>query len=156
MISNATPLILLGKINQLELLQKTVGVVLIPNAVKKEVLIETKPGVHAIQEALRRKGIIVSNPKVILNLTLGAGENAAISLAKERGDTLLIDDIRAITAAHTYAVPTLRTTSIIFMALKKKFLTADQAILYLNQIITEGYYIKPAEYALLLSKLKNL
>lgn len=155
MISNATPLIFLSKIDQLDLLRKLFRKVIIPEAVKEEILIEDKPGAEKIQKGLNSGWIMVINPKALLPLNLGKCETAAISLAKERKDTLCLDDARAIKAAKVYNIPIIRTTTIIVIAVQKKVITFTQAQQLLNNLIQADYYIKPAEYALLFSKLTH-
>lgn len=155
MICNSTPLILLSKINQLEILKDIFGFVLIPESVKDEVLIEDKPGFIIIKKAIENNWIKIINPKKKLDLNLGNGEIDAISLAKEKKDTLIIDDSYAIKAARIYNVDTIRTTTVIFTALKKKIINKKQAIELINKLIENDYYIKPTEYSIILNKLNE-
>ncbi|MBI2654763.1 hypothetical protein HYX02_08230 [Candidatus Woesearchaeota archaeon] len=85
---------------------------------------------------------------------MGKGEEQAISLAIERKDTLILDDAAAIKAAKALNVSHIRTTTIIFTALKKGILTKKQALSILNQLIENGYYIPTKDYAALISKFK--
>ena len=96
MICNATPIILLAKLNKLELLKKLFNKIIIPEAVKKEVVIHGKPGYEIISKAIDNEWIKIENPKNNLDLGIGKGENAAINLAKEKNDKLIIDDAFAI------------------------------------------------------------
>lgn len=155
MISNATPLILLSRINQLELLKKTFSRIFIPPAVKEEVLVEGKPGTKRIQEALKDGWLIVQKPKQAGIIGLGKGEEEAIALAKEKKGRLLIDDRGGIKAAQFYGVETIRSTTVFFIAAKKKIIKPEQITVLLNELIQEGYYIKPEEYAFLISQLQK-
>lgn len=155
MICNASPLICLSSINQLELLKKLFRTITIPVQVKEEVLIREKPGYNIIKTAIKDKWIKIVTPKQNIILGLGKGETASINLAKERNDTLIIDDASAIKAANALNIPTIRTTTVIFKAIKKKIITKEEAINILNQLINVGYYIAPKEYAVLLTKLKE-
>lgn len=154
MISDATALICLGKINELGLLKKLYGVVAIPSAVKKEVLVKDKDGYSSIYNAIKSGWIKIADPKKITKLGLGAGEDAAISLAIERKDSIILDDAFAIKAAKALNIPIVRTTTVIFMALKNKIITKAQALKILNQLIESGYYISTRDYAVLISKLR--
>ena len=156
MICDSTPIIFLSKINKLELFKELFTSIIIPESVKEETLIENKPGYEAIKKAIEEKWIKIANPKKRLELNLGKGETDAISLAKEKSETLIIDDAYAIKAAKVYDINTIRTTTIIFMALKRKIINSEEAIKLLNKLIEEGYYIKPAEYAAILNKLQGL
>lgn len=155
MISNSTFLILFSKIDKLDIIKKVFGSITIPESVKNEVLVDGKPGFVVIQKAINDKWIKITNPKNRLNLNLGVGETDAISLAKEKNDILIIDDGCAIKAAKFYNINTIRTTTLIFIALKKKIINKKQAEDLLNGLIKEGYYIKPEEYSIILNKLKN-
>lgn len=154
MISNATALICLSKINKIELLKKVYSVVLIPSAVKREVVIEGKEGYSSINDAIKRGWIKVVDPRKSLDLSLGAGENQAINLAKEKKDSIILDDAFAIKAARALNIPIVRTPTVIFTALQKRILTKAQALTILNNLIENGYYISTKDYAVLISKLK--
>lgn len=155
MISNATPVIFLSKLGRLSLLQQLFKQVIIPGAVRDEVLLEGKPGYWPVKEALEQGWIKVQDPHQLLDLNLGRGETAAISLAKEQNDLLLLDDAYAIKAAKMYGLETVRTTTILIWAGRKKILTSGELIRLINKLMEEGYYIKPAEYAQLLSRLQQ-
>ena len=157
MISDATALICLSRINKLDILKRVYSAVIIPPAVKNEVLLEEKEGYSIIKSALESGWIKVVEPRKILALGLGAGENQAISLAKERKDNLILDDALAIKAANALDIPIVRTTSVVFTALNKKIISIiskKQALSLLNQLIENGYYISIKNYAVLISELK--
>ena len=153
MISDATALICLSKINNLDILKKVYSVVIIPPAVKNEVLLEEKEGYSSIKNAIESGWIKVIEPKESIALGLGAGENQAISLAKEKKDKIILDDALAIKAANAFGISIVRTTTVIFIALNKKIINKKQAISLLNRLIENGYYISTKNYAALVSKL---
>ncbi len=153
MISDATALICLSKINNLDILKRVYSVVIIPPAVKNEVLLEEKEGYSSIKNAIESGWINVIEPKEIIALGLGAGENQAISLAKERKDKIILDDALAVKAANAFDIPIVRTTTVIFTALNKKIINKKQALSLLNRLIENGYYISTKDYAVLVSKL---
>jgi predicted nucleic acid-binding protein len=155
MISNATPLIFLAKINQLELLQKLFTKVYIPLEVEQEILVAGKPGYYALKAARDEGWLFVEKTKTMIPLGLGKGETAAISLAKEKADSILLDDAAAIKAAEGLHVATIRTTSVLFLAVQKKILDREKALQLLNALIESGYYIAPRCYTLLLGKLRT-
>ncbi len=155
MISNATPIICLAKINQLEILKKLFTLIIIPEFVKEEVLVRDKPGYFIISRAIEEGWIKAVNPKEDIDLGLGKGENSAVNLAKEREDKLIIDDAFAIKVAQAFNIEIIRTTTIIFMAVKKNIITKKQAISFINKLIEIGYYISPIYYSALLSELSS-
>ena len=155
MISNATPIICLSKINQLILLKRIFKIVIIPSSVKNEVLVEGKEGYSVILNAIKEGWIKVINPKSKMNHGLGAGENAAINLAKERKDSIILDDGFAIKVAKAFNIPFIRTTTLLFMAVSKRIISKDDAVRLLNKLVEIGYYISPREYSVLLTRLKQ-
>lgn len=154
MIADATAIICLSRVNKLELLRKVYSVILIPPSVRNEVLIKGKEGYSSIHRAVDKGWIRVANPKKNIDFGLGAGENQAISLAIERKDSILLDDAFAIKAAKALDVPFVRTTTVIFSALKRKIITKNHALNIINQLIENGYYISTRDYAILISKLR--
>ena len=97
----------------------------------------------------------MQKPKQIPLIGLGKGEEEAIALAKEKNEPLLIDDRSGIKAARFYGVQTIRSTTVFFIAAKKKIIKPEQISVLLNELIQEGYYIKPAEYTFLVSQLQK-
>lgn len=156
MISNSSPLIFLSKIGRLQLLKEVFGKVTIPLEVKEEVLVPGKIGVSVIKEAIREGWIVVQNTSSLLDLGLGKGETAAITLAKKEKDTLLLDDGRGISAAKMYGIPFLRTTSVLIMAFQKGKISQKELIQAFQDLLEAGYYIQPREYAQLLARLTKL
>ena len=155
MISNATPLICLAKINQLELLKKLFTKIYIPFEVEEEILVAGKPGYHLLKEAKEKGWLVVEKTQKEIPLGVGRGETAAISLAKESNDSIILDDGAAIKAAEGLHVPTIRTTTVLFLCVQKKILTKKEALVLLNQLIENGYYIAPRYYALIVEKLNK-
>jgi len=156
LISNSSPLIFLSKINKLDLLKKMFGFIMITDAVKEEVLINNKPGHFIIEESIKEGWIKIINPKENPDLGLGPGENSVINLAREKKDTLIMDDFFAINTAKAFDIPILRTTSLIFLAVRKKIIAKQKAIYFFNQLIKEGYYISPEIYSILLNRLRRV
>lgn len=154
MICNSTPLICLAKIGRLGLLKELFGSIIIPEEVKKEILIEGKEGYDIIKQAIEDGLIKVHAVKKRLELDLGKGENAAISLAYELKDELIVDDAHAVRAARVLGLDVLRTTSIILMCVKKKIFDKKECLNVVNELIEIGYYISPRVYVRLVEGLK--
>ena len=153
MIANSTPVICLAKIGHMRLLKMLFGSVTITESVKEEVLVEGKPGYSSINDALSEGWIRVANPKQMVELGLGKGENSSLSIAKESDDKLLIDDASAIRAAKALGIDFIRTTSVLIMAVKRKIITKKQAVSLIGQLVKAGYYISPRYLTEILAKL---
>lgn len=97
-VSNASPLINLARIDQLDLLPRLYGELLIPEAVWEEVVIEGagQPGADEVKAATWIKRQAVANRSLAhaLRQELDAGEAEAIILALEAEAELLLMDER--------------------------------------------------------------
>jgi predicted nucleic acid-binding protein len=97
-VSNASPLIHLARIGQLDLLHQLYGELVVPEAVWYEVVVEGagQPGADEVQTAAWIKQQAVSNSQLVrvLQQELDAGEAEAIALAVEMKAELLLMDER--------------------------------------------------------------
>lgn len=155
MISNSSPLIFLSKINQLSLLKKLFENIIISKEVKDEVLIKDKIDSIYTDNAIKEGWIRVVESGNVIPLGIKGAEASVINLAIERKDKLIVDDAVAMKIASAFGVKTIRTTTIVLMAIKKKFIAKKQAISLINNLIESGYYISPSHYALILEKLSS-
>ena len=155
MISDSSPIIFLAKINELNILEKLFKNITISPEVKEEILVDGKSDSKIISRAIEQGWIKIEAQKSNLNLRLGKGEDSAINLAKEKDDSLLIDDALGIKAANSFNIKNIRTTTVILMALKKKLINKKEAINLINKLIGLGYYISPKYYSLLITKLNE-
>ena len=155
MISNASPLIFLSKINQISLLKKLFTSILISKEVKDEIFVESKPETIDIANAIKQGWIKVVEVKDNIPIGIEGGESSVINLARERKDKLVIDDSIAIKVAKAFDIETIRTTTIIFMAVEKNIINKKQAISLINKLIDIGYYISPTYYSAILTKLSS-
>ncbi len=155
MISNSSPLIFLSKINQLSLLKKLFGSIFISKDVKDEILVEGKRDNIDIINAIKEEWINIIEVKKFIPLGVKGGESSVINLAIERKDKLIVDDALATKIANSFGIETIRTTTILLMAVKEKLITKKQATSLINRLIEVGYYISPIYYADILEKLTS-
>jgi len=102
-VADASTLIGLSRIEQLNLLRELYGEVVIPQSVYDEVVIESKDGSKKIKTAKYLKVEKVTDSKVVELFLgyLGKGEAEAIILSKEKkADLILIDEKKARKAAR--------------------------------------------------------
>jgi predicted nucleic acid-binding protein len=103
-VVNASPLILLGKVEQIELLSAMAGQIAVPGAVIQEVS-ALKPAIIVDDEV---------PPANILSWDLGAGETQVISYAvTHAADRVVIDDLAARRCAKAMGLAIIGTLGII-------------------------------------------
>ncbi len=153
MICNSSPLIFLSKINKLILLKDLFKRIIIPEQVKKEVLLESKEGYHSVKEAIEKRWIRVENPKNDIELGIGKGENSAINLAKEKDEELIIDDLRAVKIAKSLNIHFIRTTDVLLLAFKKGLVNKEEITRLLDELIKNKYYLSPRFYLEIIKKI---
>jgi len=124
-VSNATPLIYLGKVGKLNLLECIFGEVIISEEVKREVVDEGKklkePDAYLIEKEIKAGWIKVSNVKKLIDvpLKLEKGEISTLSLAKKLGiKEVLIDEAPARTASEVLGLTPRGTIFVLLKALK--------------------------------------
>lgn len=142
-VCNSGPLIALGILDKLELLQSIFNEVFIPDAVQKEI---AQGGVKlaGLENFQRAQWIRLVSPTpndVLLSALLDAGEAAVISLAREQSiSTVLIDERKARKVARDiYGLQPIGTARILVEA-KKKGLLPEIASQF-QKLRQEGYWI---------------
>ena len=133
-ISNSSPLIALGRVNHLGILESIFGEVVIPDAVYKETVVESnnKKQIKNITNAIDAGFIKVIHPTTNLAFTrnLGAGEKGVLSLAKELNpDMLIIDDKKARREAEELGFQSFFTTDILKEAKDRNIIESYNSVI---------------------------
>lgn len=120
-VVNASPLILLGKIDRLSLLTELSDQFLIPDSVSEEILAgpECDPARKWIHSSEGQQHVIADSPapQEILAWDLGKGETAVISCALARPlHFAILDDLAARTCAQIFGLRVLGTVGILLRA----------------------------------------
>ena len=116
-VVNASPLILLGKTDNLDLLSALADIVVVPRAVVNEV--GAKPDGAPILHVLAqdRRYCVVDDEAVspkILSWDLGAGETQVIAHAHQHGaDRVVIDDMEARRCARAMGLKVIGTLGVV-------------------------------------------
>jgi hypothetical protein len=148
-ISNATPLIVLSKINKLYLLNELFGEITVPEEVYKEVIIygRDKIGVESLKEAqwIKQEKIKDELAVEVLLTELDRGEAEAIILAKENDDSLLlIDNKKPYNKAKLLGIKVQRTLSILISCYHKGLISDFKKII--DEIKAKGFWISEEIY----------
>jgi predicted nucleic acid-binding protein len=132
-ISDAGPIIIFARIGRLHLLRDVTGSLLIPDAVYDEIVIKKggMPGATEVAQAAWIQKASVTSRSIIDGLpsVLHQGEREAITLAKERGAQLLVDEIRARSAAIQFGIDVIGTLRILADAKQLKLVTIVRPII---------------------------
>jgi predicted nucleic acid-binding protein len=119
-VADASPLIGLAKIGQLDLLRRLFGELWIPEAVERELCLgSSRPGSQVMAEAVAAgwiKSKKVSNIPGYLLAVVDRGEAEAITLAKQESGLLLIDESRGRTASVSEKVVIFGTGAVLLRA----------------------------------------
>ena len=162
-VSNATPLIYLAKADQLSLLHDMFKEIMIPQAVYREVVIQgiqrEENDAFRLDEAIKNGWLQVRSIKerYQVKLSIHPGEAEVISLAREMHiKTILMDDIKARTAAEMAGLSPKGTLWLLLKAVKRKVLNFDRFLVTLEDIVRSGFYIKEDVFLKAVHTAKNL
>ena len=141
-VSNAGPLIALARIEKTEFLPQLYGDIVIPPAVREEVIGTDKErkGAETLASAEWLHTVPVSNQMGVtfLRERLDAGESEAIVLALELGaDFLLIDEAPGRKRADARGIPLTGTLGVLLFAKEQRLI--DTVAPVLDQLVHAGF-----------------
>lgn len=156
-IADAGPLIALSRIEQLDLLKRLFGRVLVTEEVQPEVLPAADyPGKAAIVLAMDRGWLELSSPAAAnwrpLNPGIDAGESSAIAAALQLpGSLLIIDDRAGRAEAKAHGVQIIGTAGLIGLAKLRGLVPGARPLL--EALTPAGYFLHPSVIATVLTDL---
>jgi len=137
-VSDSTTLIILFDLNRLELLANLFEKIYLPQSVFDEINFKKE---IVLPEYMKVVEIKDSELLHSLNLLLDIGESEAISLAKEKQLPLIIDEKKGRKIAQNMDIRIIGLLGIIYLNIKKDFITQKEAIIFLDTAIKSGYRI---------------
>ncbi len=159
-ISNASPLIALSNISQLELLEKLFQKIIIPKAVYQEVVEEGKGRIgakevkKAIDKWIEVKEVKNSNEVKTLRAILDYGEAEVIVLAQEiEADLLILDNREPRLFAKHLGFKLIGTIGILISAYEKGYL--ENPIEKIFELKEKGFYISDRLLTEIIKQLKR-
>jgi uncharacterized protein len=154
-ICNATPLINFAAINRLDILQTTLGSIIIPQAVYNETTVIGFPGSEPILKAVTLGWLQVRKVSAVGNNIapeLDDGEREAIALALEtNAEKILFDEQEARQVAQKLGLQTVGTLGILLLAKQKRIVPQVQPLLDAMIDIAQ-YWVKDTLYQDVLRK----
>ncbi|MBS3098397.1 DUF3368 domain-containing protein [Candidatus Woesearchaeota archaeon] len=152
-VCNSTVLVYLSKIDRLYLLKELFGEILIPEAVKKEVIDEGKKRNYIdaieIEKAVNEGWIKVQKiavEPILEKIGIDAGEAEAISLAHKRKLEVLVDQDHARDAAKLLRINPKGTIRVLLLALKEGLINYDYYTLCLLDLVEVGFRMSEEVY----------
>ena len=143
-VADTSPLIALAQVDQLSLLEKLFGEVLVPPAVVREVGLSL-PGF--VRELKLSRPI----PAAVLRASLGPGESEALSLALEIGaNRLILDERPARHVAQGLGLPIIGVLGVLLAAKQKGLIPAVRPIL--DALVKNRFRLTPDLYEWLLTE----
>jgi predicted nucleic acid-binding protein len=143
-IANSSPLITLGRIRRVDLLEALFGKVYIPKAVYQEAVLETtiEDQKESLLEAINTKIIIVVDPTINhpFNRKLHSGETGVLNLAIEKkASAVILDEKRARKEATELGFSLIYTTDILKGAEHRGLITSYSDIM--NRLKSMNIYL---------------
>ncbi|MEA3374321.1 MAG: hypothetical protein U9Q62_11615 [Campylobacterota bacterium] len=137
-ISDSTTLIILSDLGRIDLLENLFSKLYMPQAVHEEMTV--KKGVR-LPDFMQV--VTVKNSELLesLKLLLDDGESEAIALAVEKSLPLIIDEKKGRKIALNAGVKIIGLLGIIYLNIRREFMTQDEAGIFLNDAIKHGYRI---------------
>ena len=159
-VLDSSCLIYLGKIKILEKLKMIEGNKYVPQEVYNEViqkgLEREEPEVNYIRSLIEKKELIVKNPEKKLENPgkLSGADIDVISLAKEINAIPIIDDDEARVVAEFYDLDYHGSIYMIIILVNKKIITKKEALAYIDEMTSLGFYLSNKIYKEIIEKLK--
>lgn len=162
-VSNATPLVYLAKADRLDLLLSLFEEILIPEAVREEVVSKGKrlgqADAFVVEKAIKEGRISVRQVERThpVSIPLHPGEVEVISLALEaKIDLLIMDDAKARAAAELAGLRPRGTLWLLLEAIKRNRLSFDEFLATLEAITNQGFYLREDLYVRVIREARRL
>lgn len=146
-IVNSSPLILLGKIGRLHLLETLAPALAIPGAVASEILVgpdgdPARTWIQCLPDPAWEKRAMPIPPE-ILAWDLGAGETAVLALAlAQAGSICILDDLAARHCAEVFRIPVMGTLGLLLKAKQAGIIPRLQP--EMDRLVSAGSLLSPA------------
>lgn len=145
-VVDSGPLIALAKVDRLDLYARLFGQVIVPEAVRHELLASHRPETAKIEQALATFVHVRSAPQplpaiITATRTLNTGEQEAIALAQALGVLLVIDDRHARRLAERLALPMTGVGGVLLRAKRAGMVARIRPLL--EELHRNDYWLAP-------------
>jgi len=151
-VSDSTTIIILSNLDRFDLLSKLFTEIIIPQAVYQELNTKISTELPSFITIKKIKPSKVFDDIISL---LDTGESEAISLAIELGTGLIIDEKKGRKIAINKGVRIIGLLGIIYLNIQRGFISKNQAKIFLDLAIENGFRISPILIKNMFDKLKE-
>lgn len=137
-VSDSTTLIILLDLKRVDLLSNLFAKIYIPHAVFEEINFKNEIEIPSWMEVVKMKESELLHS---LNNLLDQGESEAIALAKELHLPLIIDEKKGRKIAQNCNIKIIGLLGIIYINIKKNFMSEENAKIFLKNAVDNGYRI---------------
>ena len=138
-VSDSTALIILLDLKRIDLLKNIFEKVMIPKSVYAEISVKKPIDLPEFIDIVNvKKSDILHTLKLLLDL----GESEAIALAKELNMPIIIDEKKGRKIAKNLNIKIIGLLGIVYLNVKKGFITKEDAEFFLKSAVNHGYRIK--------------
>ncbi len=137
-VSDSTTLIVLFDLDKIELLSNLFAKIIIPQTVYQEISFK---GSVDLANFIEVKSAKPSELLETLNMVLDQGESEAIALALEMKLKLIIDEKKGRKIALAQGLEVIGLLGVVYLNVIKGFLSKDQAKVFIDNAIEQGYRI---------------
>jgi len=137
-VSDSTALIILFDLDRIELLENLFEIVYISPIVLEEISVKYPVVLPSFMRVEKLKDDELFNS---LKMLLDLGESEAIALAKEKNLSIIIDEKRGRKIAKGVGLKVIGLLGVVYLNVKKGFLSKDEAISFLDDAVNHGYRI---------------
>jgi len=137
-VSDSTALIILFDLQRIELLENLFDEVYITPIVLEEISVKYPVILPSFMKVEKVKDDELFNS---LNVLLDLGESEAIALAKEKNMAIIIDEKKGRKIAKGMGLNVIGLLGVVYLNVKKGFLTKAEGRIFLEDAINHGYRI---------------
>lgn len=166
-VFDATPLVYLGRVDRLDLVDHATEYSLIPRRVYEEVVTvgieDGHPDARRVQRAVESGTFEISAveetttyDRIAENDHLSSADAAVLAMAHNRDGTAIMDDAYGRTVAETEGISTRGTAFLVLVALRDGHIGPDEAVDVIDALLSVGWYCSPELYARIRGRIDEL
>jgi predicted nucleic acid-binding protein len=166
-VFDATPLIYLGKVDRLEIVEAVSARCVVPDPIHEEVVVAGRraghPDARRVGRAIEAETLSVvaveetpTDERLCRNQHLSDADAAVLAVAADRDATAVVDEQYGRDVASAEGIDTRGTAYLVLSTLKNGVVDGTTAQATIDAMVEAGWYCSPALYARLSRKIETL